>query len=252
MSARSGKTPLSVLADTVNPNAGHNTNRASAKEIASSTDGWKQQVDRRPFQLPAPFTARPRIGSRIFVQSHFPGIAGALAAEMLSWQQDTRFRYSSAPVVRSSLQLHLATKATVHANALLTSAVCLCETTGSALAYSTCPCLSNMSRPWHKHRLTQAQHDWSCYSGESCPPLHLESLLPCDLSDAKADGQVHIHRAVELLVSCLMFTEEQVSQHLPKLLPALCEVCTASFCSSQRCGQQSARCRRGHPLPSPL
>ncbi|KAL0032856.1 hypothetical protein WJX77_002978 [Trebouxia sp. C0004] len=44
------------------------------------------------FQLPAPFRERPRTGSRIFVQSHFPGIAGALASEMLSWQQDNRIR----------------------------------------------------------------------------------------------------------------------------------------------------------------
>ena len=46
------------------------------------------------FQLPAPFRERPRTGSRIFVQSHFPGIAGALASEMLSWQQDNRIRSS--------------------------------------------------------------------------------------------------------------------------------------------------------------
>ncbi len=46
-----------------------------------------------PFQLPAPFSERPRTGSRIFVQSHFPGIAGALASEMLSWQQEARVRY---------------------------------------------------------------------------------------------------------------------------------------------------------------
>lgn len=46
------------------------------------------------FQLPAPFRERPRTGSRIFVQSHFPGIAGALASEMLSWQQDNRNRSS--------------------------------------------------------------------------------------------------------------------------------------------------------------
>ncbi|KAA6425568.1 MAG: hypothetical protein FRX49_04465 [Trebouxia sp. A1-2] len=73
------------------------------------------------FQLPAPFRERPRTGSRIFVQSHFPGIAGALASEMLSWQQDNR------------------------------------------------------------------------------------------------------NRAVELLRSCLMYVEEQVGQHLLKLLPALCQ-----------------------------
>ena len=50
----------------------------------------------RLFVLPAPFTSRPRVGARIFVQSHFPGIAGALASEMLSWQQDTRARCPTA------------------------------------------------------------------------------------------------------------------------------------------------------------
>jgi len=50
------------------------------------------------FQLPAPFRERPRTGSRIFVQSHFPGIAGALASEMLSWQQDNRIRSSPCSI----------------------------------------------------------------------------------------------------------------------------------------------------------
>lgn len=44
------------------------------------------------FQLPEPFVQRPRVGSRLFVQSHFPGIAAALAAEMVSWQTDMRIR----------------------------------------------------------------------------------------------------------------------------------------------------------------
>lgn len=60
----------------------------------SGNDGspWVTPGVTRPFQLPAPFSARPITGSRIFVQSHFPGIAGALASEMLSWQQDMRIR----------------------------------------------------------------------------------------------------------------------------------------------------------------
>ena len=49
----------------------------------------------RPYQLPQPFVQRPRIGSRLFVQSHFPGIAAALASEMVSWQTDMRIRLVS-------------------------------------------------------------------------------------------------------------------------------------------------------------
>ncbi|KAL0039469.1 hypothetical protein WJX79_009522 [Trebouxia sp. C0005] len=90
-----------------------------AKDSGTTSATSTQATD--AFQLPAPFRERPRTGSRIFVQSHFPGIAGALASEMLSWQQDNR------------------------------------------------------------------------------------------------------NRAVELLRSCLMYVEEQVGQHLLKLLPALCQ-----------------------------
>ena len=53
------------------------------------------QLQGRPFQLPEPFVQRPRIGSRLFVQSHFPGIAAALAAEMVSWQTDMRIRHAT-------------------------------------------------------------------------------------------------------------------------------------------------------------
>lgn len=57
---------------------------------AGSSNSSLQPV--QGFELPSPFVDRPRIGSRIFVQSHFPGIAGALASEMLSWQEDTQTR----------------------------------------------------------------------------------------------------------------------------------------------------------------
>ena len=53
----------------------------------------------RPYQLPEPFVQRPRIGSRLFVQSHFPGIAAALASEMVSWQTDMRIRLVSHELV---------------------------------------------------------------------------------------------------------------------------------------------------------
>ena len=101
ISASSGKTRPGVSVATLNLSAGCKMNTANTEAVASSTAGINHKAKdcavesrRITFQLPAPFTARPRIGSRIFVQSHFPGIAGALAAEMLSWQQDTRFRYA--------------------------------------------------------------------------------------------------------------------------------------------------------------
>ena len=59
--------------------------------MGESRSRSKEHVSQQ-FQLPSPFNERPRIGSRIFVQSHFPGIAGAMASEMLSWQEDTRLR----------------------------------------------------------------------------------------------------------------------------------------------------------------
>ena len=106
MSARSDKTLPGISAVTLNPSTGIKQDTANTKAVTSSTEGIKQNTrdcavegSRVTFQLPAPFTARPRIGSRIFVQSHFPGIAGALAAEMHSWQLDTRFRYLPAPVI---------------------------------------------------------------------------------------------------------------------------------------------------------
>ena len=78
---------------------------AAAAAAAAAATAWQGRHDAdektrvhgmtQAFQLPAPFRERPRTGSRIFVQSHFPGIAGALASEMLSWQQDNRIR--SAP-----------------------------------------------------------------------------------------------------------------------------------------------------------
>lgn len=106
MSARSDKTLPGISAVTLNPSTGIKLDTTNTKAVASSTEFIKQNTrdcavegSRVTFQLPAPFTARPRIGSRIFVQSHFPGIAGALAAEMHSWQLDTRFRYLPAPVI---------------------------------------------------------------------------------------------------------------------------------------------------------
>lgn len=45
-------------------------------------------------------------------------------------------------------------------------------------------------------------------------------------------------RAVELLASCLLFVEDQVSQHLPKLLPALCQVCFATESAVEFMSQQ--------------
>ena len=98
MSASSDKTLPGISVAPLDPNEGCKTDAANT--VSSSTEGMKQNAKTCAvessgvtFQLPAPFTARPRIGSRIFVQSHFPGIAGALAAEMLSWQHDTRLRY---------------------------------------------------------------------------------------------------------------------------------------------------------------
>lgn len=102
MSARPDKTLLGVSAVTHHSNAGREKTTGKPAAAVSSTKGINQDGDncatessRVSFQLPAPFTARPRIGSRIFVQSHFPGIASALAAEMLSWQHDMRIRYLS-------------------------------------------------------------------------------------------------------------------------------------------------------------
>ena len=46
----------------------------------------------KPYTVPEPFRQRPRLGSRLFVQSHFPGMAAALAAEMCSWQTDLRIK----------------------------------------------------------------------------------------------------------------------------------------------------------------
>ena len=80
----------------------HNASPAAAAAAAPAAAAWqgRHNADEKTrvhgmtqaFQLPAPFRERPRTGSRIFVQSHFPGIAGALASEMLSWQQDNRIR----------------------------------------------------------------------------------------------------------------------------------------------------------------
>ena len=77
------------------PDTGHDESLANTRAAASNTAGRSQKRfagSSQAVQLPAPFTARPRVGARIFVQSHFAGIAGALAAEMLSWQQEPRLR----------------------------------------------------------------------------------------------------------------------------------------------------------------
>ncbi len=70
---------------------------AAAAAVPGSHDA-DEKTRVQAFQLPAPFRDRPRTGSRIFVQSQFPGIAGALASEMLSWQQDNRIRSSPCSI----------------------------------------------------------------------------------------------------------------------------------------------------------
>lgn len=85
--------------DAIQPN--NHSNRGHARERDSSSgaqdkqEGLDMQAEKR-IQLPEPFVQRPRIGSRLFVQSHFPGIAAALAAEMISWQTDMRIRSAFA------------------------------------------------------------------------------------------------------------------------------------------------------------
>ena len=74
------------------PAQGDNGAHITAQQVPLANQRGSVQNAAQRFELPGPFTARPRTGSRIFVQSHFPGIAGALAAEMLSWQEDTRTR----------------------------------------------------------------------------------------------------------------------------------------------------------------
>lgn len=92
------------------------------------------------------------------------------------------------------------------------------------------------------HTSPQAQHSVAVQSLD--PLKHQASLVLCDLTDVAAAEQVlslylgfmyvHIHRAVQLLSSCLMFTEEQVSHHLPKLLPALGQVCMSAVLPTQQ------------------
>lgn len=70
--------------------------QAASQQPASSSEQSTVPVtgllNVKPYLLPEPFRQRPRLGSRLFVQSHFPGMAAALAAEMCSWQTDLRIK----------------------------------------------------------------------------------------------------------------------------------------------------------------
>ena len=88
----------SVAAQSSSADSSHG---GGSQDCSSDVCVEQQDLDlpqERSFQLPEPFVQRPRIGSRLFVQSHFPGIAAALAAEMVSWQTDMRIR--QAPDIR--------------------------------------------------------------------------------------------------------------------------------------------------------
>lgn len=141
MSAKLAKTLPGVSAVTLNPNTGRKTTTGNREAVASSTEGINQdgnmcaiESSRVTFQLPDPFTARPRIRPS---QSHFPGIAGALAAEMLSWQHDMRLRYLPAPVISNRLQ--------VQSPAKLSSYKCIARTCSKedvctlVRSYQECP-----------------------------------------------------------------------------------------------------------------
>ena len=83
-------------------------------------------------------------------------------------------------------------------------------------------------------RLTQAQHSMVQVAATQClAPLQQQASSVLRGTTSVAETNVHFHRAVQLLSSCLMFTEEQVSHHLPKLLPALSQVCMSAVATTQ-------------------
>jgi hypothetical protein len=66
---------------------------------------WSAESKGKQNVLPAPFKQRPRLGTRRLVSAAFGHIAGALAAELGSWQPENRYRAALLLKVRTASHL---------------------------------------------------------------------------------------------------------------------------------------------------